>query len=409
MTQISRARNAGKRGLVALAIGGVLALTYWAFRPQPLLVEVAPVVLGRFEQTLQEDGRLRLKQRYAVTAPQAGHLVRPTLQVGDAVNAGDVVAVLTPSAPALVDARTEAVLTQRVGVAEATAGAAAAQVERLRTAQAQAAAELQRARGLAQDQFVAPAALNQAEWAEQAARLALQAAQAQLQAANFAWAEARAALRPPSAETPVGPATLRVPSPATGRVVKLHMGSAGHVAAGQPLLEVGDTAALEAVIDVLSTEVGQITPGAVVTLGLGPHLPASPGHVLRVEPVAFTKVSALGVQEQRVQVVVALDATSPNASPLGDGYQVDARISLWSEDNVLLVPTAALARDGQGWRVFVLEHGRAQARAVQVAHRNAQHTWVQSGVREGEQVLLYPGPTLVDGQAVQVRDTQAAR
>jgi HlyD family secretion protein len=392
--------------LVALALGGVLGLAYWAFQPQALTVDVASVAQGRFEQTLEEDGQLRLKQRYAVAAPLAGQLARPTLQVGDVVRAGDVVAVLTPSAPPLIDARTQEMLNQRLGAAQATARAAAVQVERLRTAHAQATADLQRAQALAQDRFVAPAALDQARLAEQAARQALQTAEAQSQAADHAWAEARAAHSQPSEASQAHPAastTIRVKSPATGRVVKLNVGSAGQVVAGQPLLEVGDTRALEAVIDVLSTEVAQIAPGASVTLGLGPHAPARSGHVQRIEPVAFTKVSALGVQEQRVQVVVALDEPAPNSPTLGDGYQVDARILLRAEDNALLVPTAALVRDGEGWRVFVLEHNRANARPVQVARRNAQHAQVQSGLRAGEQVLLYPGPTLVDGQAVRAR------
>ncbi len=394
--------------LVALALGGALAVAYWAFQPQALTVEVAAVVQGRFEQTLEEDGQLRLKQRYAVAAPLAGQLARPTLQVGDAVRVGDVVAVLTPSAPPLVDARTQEVMNQRLGAAQATARAAAAQVERLRTAHAQATADLQRAQTLAQDRFVAPAALDQTHLAEQAARQALQTAEAQSQAAEHAWAEARAAAQSQPSEAaqrhPPASTAIRVKSPTTGQVVKLNMGSAGHVAAGQPLLEVGDTTALEAVIDVLSTEVGQIAPGASVTLGLGPHAPIRSGHVQRIEPVAFTKVSALGVQEQRVQVVVALDEPAPNSPTLGDGYHVDARILLRAEDKVLLAPTAALVRDGQGWRVYVLEHNHATARAVQVAQLNTQHAWVTSGLREGEQVLLYPGPTMEDGQAVRVQE-----
>ncbi len=408
----ARAQRVRRWGWGTLALAGVLALGYWAFRPQPLPVEVAPVVVGRFEQALEEDGQLRLKQRYLVTAPVAGHLARPTLQVGDAVRSGDVVAVLTPSAPALVDGRTQQVLTQRVGAAQAARRAALAQMERLQTAHAQSNLELQRAQALAQSQFAAPAMLDQARLAEQAARQALQAGEAQLQAASFAVAEAQAALLPSATEAPVAQpksAMLQIKSPALGRVVKLNMGSAGNVVAGQALLEVGDTTALEAVIDVLSTEVGQIAPGAVVALDLGAHLPPRTGRVLRIEPVAFTKVSALGIQEQRVQVVVALDdaPANPALQPPGDGYQVNARIILWAQESALLLPTAALVREGKGWRVFVLEGRHARARTVQITHRNPQQAWVRSGVREGEQVLLYPGQTMADGQVVQVRANSA--
>lgn len=382
--------------LLALA---AIALGIWAFRPRPLVVEVAAVTQGRFEQAIEEDGQLRLKHRYLIAAPTLAELARPTLKVGDAVRAGEVVATLSPVAPQMIDARTRGVLQQRVGSADAARRATAAQVQRLDTALAQARLEAQRAAKLASENFIAASALDQAVLAERSARQALDAGRAELSAADFALAEARAALAraEPGARTE-GLWTLK--SPVDGRVVRLHLDSAAPVTAGQPLLEIGDTSVVEAVIDVLSGEVRQIAPGAPVQLSLGAGAPAIEGRVARVEPVAFTKVSALGIEEQRVNVIVDL---APGAPGLGDGFRVDARIRVSAQDDALLVPSAALVRDGSGWRVFVLEGGRALARPVTLKERNAEVAWIAQGLQAGQSVLLYPGSTVRDGQSVRVR------
>lgn len=388
----------------AAAVAAVVALAAWAFKPRPLVVDVAAVTTGRFEQAIEEDGRLRLKNRYVIAAPTSGQLARPVLKVGDAVAAGDVVAVLTPSAPAMIDARTRAVLQQRVGSAEAARAAAAAQVARLETALAQARIDAERAQQLARDHFIAPSARDQAVLAQQAAQRALDAGRAEQRAADYALAEARAALA--RAEPAPGARVegrWELKSPVDGRVVKLHLDSAAPVTVGQPLLEIGDTGALEAVVDVLSSDALRIAPGAAVTLSLGPGAPTLPGTVARVEPVAFTKVSALGIEEQRVNVVVDFDAAAAQGRALGDGFRVDARIVTAAHDGALLAPSAALVRDGARWRVFVVEGGRAHARPVEVRDRHADAAWIESGLRDGEQVVLYPGSTMRDGQRVRLR------
>ncbi len=380
----------------------VIALIGWALRPRPIVVEVASVSVGRFEQVIEEDGLLRLKHRYVIAAPTMAELARPTLRVGDAVRAGDVVATLTPVAPQMIDARTRSVLQQRVGSADAARLAANAQVQRLETALAQAALEADRATKLARENFISVSALDQTLLSQRSARQALDAGRAELRAAEFVQAEARAALAraEPGAGAPAeGAWSLK--SPVDGRVVKLYLDSTAPVTAGQPLLVVGDTSAVEAVIDVLSGEVQQIPPGAPVRLSLGGSAPAIAGRVSRVEPVAFTKVSALGIEEQRVNVIVDLPAGAPG---VGDGFRVDARIVVSSREGALLVPSAALVRDGEGWRVFVVEAGRARARAVHIQARHADAAWVSDGVREGEKVLLYPGATVRDGQAVRLRE-----
>ncbi len=385
--------------LLALA---VLALGIWAFTPRPLVVETAAASAGRFEQVIEEDGRLRLKNRYVIAAPTLAELARPELRVGDAVRAGDVVAALTPVAPQMIDARTRGVLQQRVGSAAAARRATGAQVQRLETELAQADLEAERATRLARDNFIAVSALDRTLLAQRSARQALEVGRAELRAADFALAEARAALaraEPGAGARAAGLWTLK--SPVDGRVVRLHLDSAAPVTAGQPLLEIGDTQAVEAVIDVLSGEVHQIAAGAPVSLSLGASASAIAGRVARVEPVAFTKVSALGIEEQRVNVIVDL---APGAQGLGDGFRVDARITVSSQDGALLVPSAALVRDGAGWRVFVMEGGKARARPVTLQARNTDSAWIAEGLKAGETVVLYPGSTVTDGQAVRTRN-----
>ncbi|MDD2878920.1 MAG: HlyD family efflux transporter periplasmic adaptor subunit [Rhodoferax sp.] len=397
----------------ALLLAAAAALVYAIYRPRPLLVEVATVATGTFEQAIEEDGRLRIKTRYIITAPTQAALLRPSLKVGDAVKAGDVLVTLEPVAPQMIDARTRSVLQQRVGSADAARSAAAAQVQRAQTALAQATLEAGRATKLAQENFISPAARDQATLARQAAQQALNAAQAERGVADYAVAEARAALAR-AEPTAAGQSSGRwdIKSPVDGQVLKLHQDSAVTVTAGQPLLDIGNTGAMEAVIDVLSGEVTQIEPGAPVRLSPGGGVPAMAGKVTRVEPVAFTKVSALGIEEQRVNVIVALEpvadgtqaaAAQPSIAQLGDGYRVDARITVSSHPRALLVPTAALVRDGQQWRVFVVVDGHARARPVQLQDRNADVAWLKDGLREGEAVVLYPGSMVTDGQAVKVR------
>jgi len=394
--------------IAALGLAAAAVLVVAVYRPRPLLVEVATVATGTFEQAIEEDGRLRIKTRYVITAPTQAALLRPILKVGDSVKVGDLLATLEPVAPQMIDARTRSVLQQRVGSADAARRAAAAQVQRAQTALAQATLEADRATRLAQENFISPAARDQAALASQSAQQALVAALAEQGMTDYSAAEARAALAragPATADRPAGRWDIK--SPVDGQVLKLYQDSAVTVVAGQPLLEMGNTAAMEAVIDVLSGEVTQIQPGAPVRVSSGSGAPAMAGKVTRVEPVAFTKVSALGIEEQRVNVIVGLEPLAAGAPPtaalLGDGYRVDARITVLTQPHALLVPTAALVRDGQHWRVFVVTDGHALARPVQLQDRNADVAWLKEGLREGERVVLYPGSMVVDGLAVKVR------
>lgn len=392
---------------LAWSAAGLLGLAglWWALAPRPLAVEVAAVTQGPFEQSLEEDGQLRLKARYSIAAPMAGQLQRPSLQVGDRVEKNQVLAWLTPMASPLIDPRNHSVLRQRVGRDEATQQAASARVAQLQTALAQARLQAQRSAQLAQQDFIAEAALDQALNAESAAVQALEAARAEWRAAQFSLAESQAALGPSSATaSPGAPAGLPIHSPIGGHVLQLHLSSAGPVTAGQALIDVGDNTSLEAVIDVLSSDARHIPTGAAVALSLGGRQAALAGRVRRIEPTAFTRVSALGIEEQRVNVVVDLLPASPaDAQGLGDGFRVDARIVLSRLAQALRVPSAALVRDGPDWRVWRMHQGRAQAHAVQVQDRNAEFAVIAPGtLQAGDTVVLYP-PALREGQRLQRR------
>ena len=403
MTQKTKWTPARRWGVGATVLAVVAVLVWAAYRPRPIDVETAPVAEGRFEQVIEEDGQLRLRQRYLVTAPTAAQLQRPTLKVGDVVKAGDVVAVLAPAAPGMIDARTREILQQRVGSADAAVAAARANVQRAQAALAQATLEAERSAQLAKDNFIAPSARDQSRLAREAAAQALKAAQAEQAAAGHAASEARAALGRAEPSSGASQGLWSLKSPVNGRVIKLHKDSSEPVQAGAPLLEIGDTGAMEAVIDVLSGDAPRIAAGAAVQLSTGRNQPPLAGQVARVDPVAFTKTSALGIEEQRVNVTVALQALPETLQKLGDGFRVDARITVSAQAGALLVPSAALVRRGESWQVFVVEAGKARARTVTFSDRNADSAWVKDGLKAGETVILYPGSGMKDGQPVEVR------
>jgi len=313
--------------LLALAL---VTLLVWAFRPRPLLVDVAEVRVARFEQVLRQEGRLRVKQRFVVAAPTTAELARPVLEVGDRVEQGQVVALLTPAAPQMIDTRLRGVLQERVAGAQAARRAAQAQVGGAEAALDQAALDAQRADDLAQNNFIATAARDQTALALRARQRALDAARAHAQAAAHALEEARAALSRADGNggsAAVGQWALR--APVAGRVIRLNQEVGGPVTVGQPLLEIADTTRLQAVIDVLSADALRVRPGNAARLALGSGMPALTGRVARVEPVAFTKVSALGIEEQRVNVIVDLDPPADAAVAPGEGFRVDATLEIY--------------------------------------------------------------------------------
>jgi HlyD family secretion protein len=387
---------------IAVAIALAIAAFAWAFAPQPLPVEAAEVRRAAFEQTIDEDGKTRVRERYVISAPTSGRLARIRLDPGDAVLAGKPVARLTPTAPALLDARTVRELQERVGAAEAALRQARAEAARSVAAADQAQADLQRLRRLEAEGFVAAAAREQAELAARAQSRAAEAATAAVQAAEHNLAQARAALLR-ARELPDGASLageLPVVSPITGRVLRVLQQSEAVVAIGTPLVEVADPDDLEIVVDVLSTDAIRIAPGAPVRIDAGGL--ALEGRVRRVEPGAFTKVSALGVEEQRVNVIVDFASPREQWRRLGDGYRVDVRIVVLARPDAVVVPVAALFRGDGGWAAYVVDEGRARLRRVKLGARSALDAWIEEGLAPGERVIVYPSDSVADGKRVAV-------
>jgi len=382
----------------ALAAAAMVGIFVWAFRPQPIPVETAEVRKGLFEQTIDEDGKTRVRERYVVSAPVAGRLARVRVKAGDAVRAGTAVAVLSPGAPPMIDARTARELDERVGAAEAGFEQARAKVARAEAALDQAQTDVARQKQLQGDGFVALAALDQAQLAARVQGKELEAARYAQVGAAHDLAQARAALmraREGAAARRPG-AAWPVESPVDGHVLRVLQESEAVVGVGTPLLEIGDPTQLEIVVDVLSTDGRRIGAGARVDIDAGPG-PRLVGRVRRVEPAAFTKVSALGVEEQRVNVIVDIVSPSEQWRSLGDQFRIDARIVVFERADAVLAPVAALFRDGDQWAVYVAHDGQAHKRRVKVGGRTPSEAWIEDGLKPAERVIVYPSDSVAEG------------
>lgn len=393
-----------RKTLVFSGAGAVLLLAalVWAFAPRPVNVEVAKATLGPFETDISEDARTRLRDRFVVSAPLAGRLQRQTLREGDVVQAGDVVATLLPGLSPMLDDRTLRELQARVGAAEANAQRAVTQIGAAKLALEQARNELRRTEQLAQQGFVAPTKIDTDRLSAQAAQKELDAAVDSEHIARHDLAQARAAL---GAVRGGSGASFLLRAPVAGRVLKLHQASETAVALGTPLLELGDTTRLEIVAELLTSDALLARPGSLVHIERwgGPALLR--GTVSRIEPAAFTKVSALGVEEQRVNVLIAITSPAAAWAALGDGFRVGVRIVTRSETQVLRVPVSAVfpRTQGEGSAVFVVDGGRAKLQPVTVAARNGVDAWVQQGLQAGTQVIVYPPAAVADGVRVKLR------
>jgi HlyD family secretion protein len=387
-------------GLIAAAIAVVAALA-WAFAPRPVEVEIATVAQGRFEQAIEEDGRTRLKERYTISAPVAARLARIALREGDRVTAGDTVATLTPVMSPMVDERSAREATARLKAASAGVERATARMERAKVSLEEARLEQQRTEQLAREGFVAPARLDTTRLGLTATRRELEAANAEREIAVQEQAQAGAALQPATANGKSA-RPFAVQSPVSGVVLRVAQPSAATVAAGAALIDIGDPARMEVVSELLTPDAVQAQPGrrAVIERWGGPPVEAQ---VRRVEPAAFTKVSALGIEEQRVNVLIDI-ADPPEAwRTLGDGFRVGVRIITTSVEKAVLVPTGALFPHGEGMAVYRLDGRRARLQPVDVAARNATVAWVRNGLAPDQAVVVYPPAVLADGRRVRVR------
>lgn len=380
-----------KRWVPWVGAAMLVALIVVGFIPRPIPVESGRVTQGKLRATVNEEGKTRIKQRFVVSAPVAGHLRRIPFKAGADVVAGQtVVAVIDPVSPAMLDARNRA-------LAEARRDTAAANLDKAREAQRFAASELRRIEKLLVEKSASQQELEAAQWRETAAAKDLTAAESALREAETELKEYAVSN---GAAPSVVPTPVEVAAPASGRVLHVFEESSRVIAAGTPLLDIGDPADLEAVIEVLSRDGAAIAPGAKVELeqwGGGESLAA---RVRLVEPAAFLKVSALGVEEQRVNVVVDFVTPYEQRRNLGDNFRVEARIVVWEAEQALKVPAGALFRRGQNWAAFVLADGRAELRRVTVGRSSGSEMQILDGLKADEEVILYPGDRVKAGQRV---------
>jgi HlyD family secretion protein len=386
--------------LLALALAAAIG---YGFMPRPAAVELAAARPGTLTVAVEEEGKTRVRERYSVSAPVAGFARRITLKVGDPVAAGREVAIIEPARAADLDPRSRAQAGARAAAARAARQAAEESARAAAAEEKLAEQELARAEALSQASFVSAAAVDQAKSRLQAARAGRQAADYQIQVARHEVAAAEAALLQ-AAALPAGQTQpVRVQAPVAGRVLAVPHESEGAVQPGQSLIEIGNLEALEVVVEVLSTAAVRIAPGTPVRFDRWGGEGSLEGRVRVVEPAGFTKISALGVEEQRVRVIADFTSPAERWRPLGDAYRVEAAFVLWEGRDVLLIPTSALFRHGDGWAAFVAEAGRARLRALRIGQRNGLDAQVLEGLKAGEQVILHPDDKIADGKRIRAR------
>jgi HlyD family secretion protein len=373
-----------------------MALVWFFLRPTPILVETSKVVEGPMRVTVDEDGETRAHDRFVVAAPIPGRLLRVTLEEGDVVRKNDVVAVIEPL-PLNQQQREE--LFGRIAAAEAAKRQAEARLEHAREDYEQARRDRQRAEQLGHENVISAQALEQARNSEITGGEELRAARFGVVAAESEVKVARAGLLGVD-ENGAGRRTISLRSPIAGCVLRVAEKSERVVQAGTPVLIMGDPRKIEVVTDVLTTDAVNIKPGATAWLeGWGGDHPLR-ARVRLIEPAGFTKISALGVEEKRVNVIA--DFVDP-PSGLGEGYRVETRVVTWESAHVLKIPSSAAFRDRDGWSVFVIHNGRARQRAVQIGHRNQSEAEIVSGIAVGEDVILHPSNQLREGVPVRTR------
>jgi HlyD family secretion protein len=388
--------------VLALAVG-------YAFLPGPENVEVRPVRRGLLLVTVDEDGITRVQEKYVVSAPLPGRLSRVQLHAGDPVEAGKTLLTnFDPTAPTLLDARARAEAEARLKVAEASRQRCDPIVERARVTVKFAEEEFERAKLMHERKSVSHEEMDRAELRFRAATEDVKAAQFATQIADHELELARAAMvhanrANDSEDTDAEDWRIQIVSPIQGHVLRVFQESSAVVPAGTPLMEVGDLRRLEIVVDVLSSDAVKITAGDSVLLEEWGGDDALNGRVRLVEPSGFTKISALGVEEQRVNVIVDLMDDFDQRRSLGDNFRVEARIIVDRADQVLTVPNGALFRDGDQYAVFVVENGRAKLRHVKVGRRGKFELEVTEGLVESEKVIVYPTDKVHDGVAISER------
>ena len=394
-----------KRIIVAALVLLAVAAGAWALRPQPVPVDVAVIGSGPMEVTVEDEGITRIRDIYTISAPVGGKAQRSPRRVGDSVKADEtILAVIEPGDPGFLDIRTQRVSEAQIEGLRAAIDLAEAQVQQARAQLEFAQSDLNRAMELALRDTISQRAYDQVRFEVATAESGLASAEATLEVRRRELASAEAGLiQPGSAATGNAACCINVMAPIDGRVLRVAVESAQVVQAGTPLIEIGDPRDLEVVVDLLSRDAVRVEPGAQARItGWGGAEELS-ARVARVEPSGFTKVSALGIEEQRVRTILEFTEDSAARSRLGHNFRVVARIAVWQADDVVTVPLGALFRDGESWAVFVVENGTATLRRVAIGERTMREAELRDGLLIGERVILHPSDRIADGAAVALR------
>ena len=394
-----------RRLVLGLLGAGALVWLGWALWPKPVPVDFAAVGRGPLEVTVEDEGITRIREIYTVSAPTGGKMLRAPREVGDAVIAGDtIVAVFQPTEPAFLDVRM-----QRINQAAVDAGEAAVQLAEAQLAQARSQLEFfqgdrRRADELAARNAISARAVEKAKLDVATGEAAVASAAATLEVRRRELESARAQLIQPGEGAVPSTCCIQGRAPVSGRVLKILVESEQVVQPGTPLLEIGDPNDLEVVVDLLSRDAVRVERGAPARIESWGGEASLNARVVRIEPSGFTKVSALGIEEQRVRTILEFTDAPDHWRRLGHAFRIVARIQVWSADDELLVPLSALFRHRERWAVFVIEAGRARLRPVEIGERNLRATRVLEGLRPGEQVILHPSDRITDGVRITRRN-----
>lgn len=392
---------------VAAALA-LAALLVFAFRPRPVLVDIGEITRGPLTVAVRDEARTRARNVYVVSAPVSGRLQRIGNRAGERVEAGAVIAMIQPAPATFVDERSRQEIQAGVRSAEAALALSRAELEGAEARLAHARIEAERTETLFAADVASQSALDRARLDVRTAAAAVGNARAGVGVRQAALEAARVRLIEPAAASSSG-RTVTIRAPVAGRVLRVLQESESVVAQGAPVMEIGDPRDLEVVAELPSSDAARISAGAPAVIDAWGDGPALQGRVRQVEPYGFLKVSALGVEEQRVKVII--DPVDPPAAwaAVGHGYRVEAAVTVWRAEAVLRTPVSALFRHQGQWAVFKVEDGRARLQRVEIGHSNGEFAEVRAGLSPGERVVLHPGQSIADGLAVRVRSSTPDR
>lgn len=391
-----------RRLLPWLLGSGILAVIGWGLTPKPIEIETGVVARRPLTVRVSEEGKTRIRNRYMVAAPVAGKMRRVPLKPGDEVKAGEtLLTAIEPMATPLLDPRARVQAEAVVSMKEAARKQAVQALEAQQVALKMAEADRDRIRSVKSAGTVSESDRDRAEADASIKASQVRASEFGLQVLDYELAQARAALERPDASSPGN--LVEVKSPVSGRVLKVVQESETMVTPGMQILEVGDPADLEVEAEILSRDAVTIQPGDAVSIEQwGGEVPLN-GRVRRIEPAGFTKISALGVEEQRVIVLSDLIDPPPAAKALGDRFRVEVRVAVWHSDDVPVIPSGALFREGNAWKTFVYQDGKAKLVSIEAGHTDGRTTEILSGLSPGDEVLLHPPDTVKAGSSVRKR------